>query len=449
MSQSPLIVGRVPRRGDGVSVTNGPGLKLGREIGRGGQGAVFEVEGNPHRCVKLYFEPDSAKADRLRQRFNHLRSKNVNDDPRLVLPTDVLSAPATGYVMRRVTDADPLSFRAIPARGEPIGAWFARTGGLRGRLLLAHELVRAFRDLHLRGLSFGDLSWENVLVPRRGRPSVHLIDCDNLSVDGASPPSIIGTPWFIAPEVLQGTHHPDAISDQHSLSVLLYHMLVLTHPLLGDAIRDGSPEAEQEALSGFWPGTREPVPWIDSSRDDRNRTRQGLPRAMVLSRLLTSLFERSFESGLLGPDRARRPTEGAWLDAIGRALDATTSCVQCEHTFFLTAPACPWCRERRFVPWVLLCSHGDGRRPVVVQQQRRLYARHLRLRGQSGDDNELARVRLDGDGLVLVALAPILLTRDGRSRLVQVDEEVRLSAGDVFQLGQDGAPVEVKANEVQ
>lgn len=446
MSSRPVIFSRAPRRGERLLTTDGPGVTLGEEIGRGGQGAVFGVEGDPHRCVKLYFEPDEARAEALRTRFDRLRAKNTSEDPRLVLPTALISAPATGYVMHRVNEADPLSSKALAPRGQPVGDWYLRTGGLRGRLAVAHELVRAFRDLHLRGLSYGDLSWDNVLVPRRGAPAVHLIDCDNLSVDGATPPAILGTPWFIAPEIVRGTQRPDAISDQHSLAVLLYHLLVLAHPLLGDVIRNGSPEDEQAALRGEWPfqpprasakaPAHTPLPWIDHPQDGRNRTTAGLPRGLVLSRLLASLFEKAFGEGLLGPDRLRRPSEGAWLDGLGRAMDATVQC-PCKHTYYVSSQACPWCDARRPSHWVLLCAHADGRRPVVVQQQRRLFGRHL---GSAGAEGEIALLRAEGGALVLTAKASLKV----KDQLLHAGEEQRLNIGDTFGLPTGGVVIEVQ-----
>ena len=78
MSERPRIVS-APRRGDRLLTTDGSGVTLGQEIGRGGQGAVFAVEGDPHHCVKVYFEPDEAKADALRRRFDRLaNSPKIN-----------------------------------------------------------------------------------------------------------------------------------------------------------------------------------------------------------------------------------------------------------------------------------------------------------------------------------------------------------------------------------
>lgn len=63
------------------------------------------------------------------------------------------------------------------------------------------KIARAMRRLHAAGLAHGDLSYNNVLVdPLSG--SALILDDDGLVVPGKYPPEVIGTPEFIAPEVL-------------------------------------------------------------------------------------------------------------------------------------------------------------------------------------------------------------------------------------------------------
>ncbi len=428
-----LQIARRPKLDETVMAGGRP-VRIGPLIGEGGQGAVFSVSGDPGACVKIYFESDPSRQTALRRRFDALLQKGLRADRRLVLPTAVLELPWTGYLMRRVQDAEPLSALAVPPRSRPVNEWFCATGGLRRRLIVGHALAEAFSALHLSGLSYGDLSWENVLIPSRGRPEVSLIDCDNLSVTGVPPSGIQGTPWFIGPEVVREHQAPDAVSDQHALAVLLFHMLVLAHPLLGDAVRAADPEAEQAALSGRWPfSADERLPWIDHPEDDRNRSSVGLPRDFVLSRMMTAGFQAAFGPGLLGPDRIKRPTPGRWADTIGRAVDATVSC-GCRQTFYLSAKACPWCDAARPPHWVLLCEHGDGRRPVVVQKRRRLFARHLRRGGDTSGGTELMTVHAGSSGAELEVHAETVFRSKGGSE-TRLDSGRRpLADGDRFRL---------------
>jgi serine/threonine protein kinase len=66
-------------------------------------------------------------------------------------------------------------------------------------------IARAVRRMHAAGLAHSDLSYKNILIdPVTGRACV--IDVDGLVVPGKYPPDVVGTPDFIAPEVIQTNH---------------------------------------------------------------------------------------------------------------------------------------------------------------------------------------------------------------------------------------------------
>jgi DNA-binding helix-hairpin-helix protein with protein kinase domain len=402
--------------GSVVNTTDAKSFVLGELIGQGGQAAVYAVHGDDTHCVKVY--KGLSEAARVRTRDRLARLRRLSPTQSLVLPESVLEVPLVGYVMRRVTDAQPLSYWAV-APNTDMTAWFASTGGLRRRLQIGVALARAFKELHARGLAYCDVSFDNVLVSPRGNVQLSLIDCDNLTVDGAAPPSVQGTPWFIASEVLTGAQRPDAFTDAWSLAVVLYHLLVLTHPMLGDDVRNASPAIEEKALMGF----REDgsvLPWVDDADDASNRSQHGLPRERVVSPGLQELFARAFGPGL--HDRLERPVEGQWIQALTRALDATLMCVSCRNHHYLSVQAdgqrgCQWCpNDNAKVPRLDVLD-AAGRRPVTVERVRYLFASHLTYgTGSVGD-------------------APLLMvTRLGDERL-----QVESVTGDAFVVGSDGS----------
>jgi serine/threonine protein kinase len=61
------------------------------------------------------------------------------------------------------------------------------------------------RRLHAAGLAHSDLSYKNVLVDPAGGNAC-IIDIDGLVVPGKFPPDVVGTPDFIAPEVIASQH---------------------------------------------------------------------------------------------------------------------------------------------------------------------------------------------------------------------------------------------------
>ncbi|MCS3208722.1 hypothetical protein NXX20_10585 [Bacteroides stercoris] len=120
------------------------------------------------------------------------------------------------------------------------------------------KIARAVRRMHAAGLAHSDLSYKNVLVdPSTG--SACVIDCDGLVVPGKYPPDVVGTPDFIAPEVLEtkslklddpNKKLPCIQTDRHALAVLIYMYLLYRHPLRGGKVNDLDAAKDEELSMG-------------------------------------------------------------------------------------------------------------------------------------------------------------------------------------------------------
>ena len=227
------------------------------------------------------------------------------------------------------------------------------------------KISRAVRRMHAAGLAHSDLSYKNVLVdPSTG--DACLIDLDGLVVPGKFPPDVVGTPDFIAPEVMStmklskdnpGRALPKRETDQHALSVLIYMYLLYRHPLRGRKIHDADPLRDEELSMG------ERALFIEHPTDVQNRpnprdARPGdLPWADVEQRpysiagpYLKELFEKAFISGLHNP--AERPSADNWERALVKTIDLMQPCSnpQCEQKWYVfdntKSPSCPFCGTR-------------------------------------------------------------------------------------------------------
>jgi hypothetical protein len=136
------------------------------------------------------------------------------------------------------------------------------------------------------------------------------------------------------------------LTDAHSFAVIAFQMLSLVHPLIGDLVRDGEPEVEQEAYEGR-------LPWVDHPIEDRNRASDGIPRDIALSPKLKALCDRSFGAGLADP--GERPRIPEWLEALDSARNFTAKCDSCSSTYYARSPRCPFCDSAapRFLTAVL------------------------------------------------------------------------------------------------
>ena len=190
----------------------------------------------------------------------------------------------------------------------------AEKGSLLTRLQVCMRLARAVRRLHFAGLAHSDLSNRNVLVDMKGGEAC-VIDIDALVVPGLAPPTVLGTPGYMAPEVVSGKSLPTIETDRHALAVLFYEILLQRHPLRGTLVHSTRSAEEDEQLSM---GSK--ALFIEHQRDHRNRP--DAPITVPLAALgphLVPLMRKAFEDGLHVP--SRRPDAVEWEEALYRTLE--------------------------------------------------------------------------------------------------------------------------------
>ena len=241
-------------------------------------------------------------------------------------------------------------------------------GTLQGYLASLVKVARAVGRLHSAGLAHADLSERNVLIdPVSGRAII--IDLDSLVVTGLYPPDVIGTPGYIAPEVMATKHlalqdpvrkHPCAETDKYALAVMIYKYLLERHPLEGQRIIQGvAADKEEESLYG------EKAVYSEHPTDSSNRPQgSGYLAANILGDKITALFNRAFVEGLQLP--MARPTSGEWVAALCQAVDLLLACPNrsCTHKFFVLRnrkkPVCPYCKAAyRGTFSVMKLTHGS------------------------------------------------------------------------------------------
>ncbi|MEH2003213.1 MAG: hypothetical protein V7L00_31580 [Nostoc sp.] len=314
--------------------------ELGKELGRGGQGAVFAVK-NAKKAVKILFNRSPGRRTQLRQQLKQVQM--LFDIKKLVIaqPLEMLKEPDLGYVMELLTDMIPISnLINIPKNIECLVKWYLEGGGLRRRLLLLARCAETLSQLHGKGLVYSDPSPNNIFVSSDidNNEIIRLIDADNLHYESNASSIKCYTPEFGAPELITGKSGVNTLTDAHAFAVIAFKTLSLVHPLMGDMVTDGEPELETQTLEGK-------LPWIDDPEDNSNFTEHGLPRDIVFSPKLKELCQKSFGIGLREP--IKRPGIGQWAEKLYRAADFTIDCPKCHSTYYGTYKNCPWCDHPR------------------------------------------------------------------------------------------------------
>ena len=315
---------------EGAEVDLGP---LGRArivslLGQGGQGYVFEVRRDVGEPLALkWYKPESATA----QQYDEMRKLVEIGSPhdRFLWPlsiAQVAAQPGFGYVMYL---RDPryleLSYLLLNADrdGNPLDISFAAI------IELCRQLSFSFLRLHARGLCYRDISFGNVFF-EPGSGNVLICDNDNVGIDNGTG-RVLGTPYFMAPEVVTDTTYrtlPNTDTDRHSLAVLLFYALFLGHPLEGARTDKGMRDAHW-LMTHF--GT-DPLFCMHPERTDNRPSEIVQKYWRIYPQFIRDLFVQAFGEGLDTP--SARVTEGQWIKAMDRLRDGLIGCPSCGTTNF-------------------------------------------------------------------------------------------------------------------
>jgi uncharacterized Zn-finger protein len=298
---------------------------------------------------------------------------------------------------------------------EKDGFWFANAshrkrvlderelGHWRSHIRVCILICRAVHRLHAAGLAHSDLSYKNVLIDPRGGNAC-IIDIDGLVVPNKYPPDVVGTPDFIAPEVMRtlklplldkNRFLPRIETDRHALAVLIYMYLLYRHPLRGGKVHDTDPLKDEEMTMG------EKALFIEHPSEANNRVKPGDVKPSALpyadpSKLpytaagpyLKELFDKAFIEGLHSPNL--RPTADDWERALVKTDDLVLPCAnqKCPQQWFpfdnSRKPTCPFCGTRYTTPLPVLnlySSRGGKFMPdnhrLMVYDKRTIGAWHV------------------------------------------------------------------------
>lgn len=363
--------------GDGVSLADQYGYlhRLTGELARGGQGVVYRT-GDSDLAVKQPLgadgEPDRSRD--LVSRFANIRTLPLPHRIPVSLPLATLR-DQPGYVMRLLSDMQPfVTFELSADRRDELiksqmPAWlavvkdpataatllhYAQSGSTKQRLWALSRVAAILARLHAAGLVYGDISPNNCFVGPGEEPEVWLIDADNLRYEVLEGGYAVYTPRYGAPEIVQAQDRSRPRTDCWAFSVMAFEILALVHPFIGRMVLDADDDAggwDAEPVAVGAPADRDAqayagfLPFVDDEDDDSNRAMSGLPRGLVTTPELGSLFQETFSAGRAKP--WRRPVASFWARALTSAHDQSLVCGSCQMSFFRHHAACPYCAEPR------------------------------------------------------------------------------------------------------
>ena len=336
-----------------------------RELGSGGQGAVYKIKGKNLVCkVLLDNKGDVCQSDSMYNSFrNNIEEVMVLDLPnniKISRPKFFLKKPYCGYIMDLMDSMIPLMDIMTPNSNDNISDFYKNTGGILKRIKILKKLSNILETLRRRAIVYADLSPNNIFISKDIHESeVWLIDSDNMRY-AMDFKNVICTPGYAAPEVFSGRRSNDCFSDSYSFAIIAFHMLTFTHPFIGEAVLKPK---ESNNNGDNWEDNNDPYskaykgefPWILDKNDRSNYCDiKYLPENFVpYTDKMYELFDRTFSLEARNTPNIR-PHMIEWHEALSDALNMILEC-DCENSFIKTKGLdnCPFCNKERNKVYVL------------------------------------------------------------------------------------------------
>lgn len=352
--------------------------KVLKYLGAGGQGEVYKVScGKKEYALKWYFK--SSATDTQKKILDKLiekgsPTKNEEDDI-FLWPQDLIykkSGEPFGYIMELRSEqykgiVDLMKYRITPTFDNLVMACF--------------NLTKGYLKLHEEGYQYRDISFGNAFFNDK-TGDVKICDNDNVTPNGATDGGIKGTPRFMAPEIVRGEAKPSRNTDRFSLAVLLFYMLMISHPL------EGAEEAKIKCLDPVAMlklyGTN-PI-FIFDPDNDKNRPVKGYHDNAeifwaIFPKYIRDLFTQAFTVGLNVPEK--RVTENQWLDALSKLKGGIVNCSDCgAENFYDEAKGdgehiCWNCKKKITIGSKIIIGKGRKRISIPIYPNTKIYSNYI------------------------------------------------------------------------
>lgn len=318
--------------------SKGAPLEIGRELGRGGEGSVFEIPSLGSQVAKLYHKaPDAKKQAKLTFMAATADQQLLNY---VAWPQETLhptrGGQIAGFLMPKVAGKDPIHMVYSPAhrrQDHPKAAWDFL-------LFVARNIAASFETLHTHGHVIGDVNQNGVMVGKDSK--VVLIDSDSFQVNARGTLHLceVGVSHFTPPE-LQALSSFDGFTrttnhDNFGLALLIFHVLFGgRHPYSGVPLKNGVGDALETDIKHFR---------YAYARDSQSRGIGPPPRSIPLSMVpdaMETMFHQAFaERGSQGG----RPAAQQWVAALDGIRGHLKKCgASSMHVYPDHLGKCPWC----------------------------------------------------------------------------------------------------------
>lgn len=324
-------------------------LALGKSLGKGGEGQVFDL--GDGQAAKIYAKPDAARESKLKAMIaaNLADSTTLIAFPRRLVVDE--RGKFVGFVMAKVKDHTSLHELYAPGSRK---VHFPRAD-YRFTIRAAANVARAVAKVHELGAVIGDINHSGILVSDKALSA--LIDADSFQF-GPNHLCRVGVAEYTPPE-LQGKRL-DGITrtadhDAFGLAVVIFQLLFMgRHPYVGK-YSGGDMPIERAITEHRFAYSR--------SRNVQMTAPPGTCRLTDFPDLVGDAFERAF--GLVANER---PSAPEWVKILSSLEAALSKCgSNSMHFYPSAAKECLWCRMERDIGILLFLPSfqmGAGSQPT-------------------------------------------------------------------------------------
>ncbi len=330
----------------------------------GGEGDVYDVEGNPNLVVKIYNDKKRSKGKEFERLIKKIKIMcDICDQtimskagwPQRVVYYD---DEPVGFIMNKIQYSDEihLLFDSVDRKQ------YFKDNEWKFLFYVAYNLACAFKVLHDKGIVIGDVNERNFLIGNRANAQedgnydfkdngiVYSIDCDSFQIKNTRGYfyCTVATNEYLPPELLSKDLHTTVRTPNHDnfgLAVMIFKIIMLgRHPYSGTgtpgeiikSISNGCYIYAKDARKkGIYPP--KPIELYDTIYNSLNDE-------------IKRLFEQAFS---LKPN-INRPTSEDWINALKRQIDNLAQCDKNESHFYNKDGECIWCKiadEYKYNPW--------------------------------------------------------------------------------------------------
>lgn len=312
-----------------------------------------------------------------------------------------------------------------------------------------NHLADSYKLLHGKGMCYRDINFGNVFFhPQTGETLI----CDNDNVTFVSDEhkvSVMGTPKFMAPELVVEEAMPSDDTDRFSLAVLLFYMFMVSHPL------DGRNEAKIHCMDP--PANKKLYgtnPIFIFNETDRSNEPDPTYHSNALvfwplyPKFFRDLFTKSFTEGLFTPTSRVRETE--WVKATERLKDSIMICQNCSAENFycpdknLDGHKCWRCSSSLKKPPQLITDEG---RVLLLSEGAKVYLHHVDTDKSADEPEVIGIVNTHPNNKSVIGLKNLTNTTwryidlQGETKEVQPSRSIKLIAGIQINFGKSFIPI--------